>query len=203
MALLGGFFQVFHPFGLVGLLLIQGVPIRRFQLRQLLPGICEALAGGLAEPLGGLGFVFFCTPAPGVGGTQPPLGRRVAAVRQAAEAALGGGEVLGRVKPPHHQLYQAWALLRLPLAAQGAGGGGGCYGEDRGVLFVVAGPVVPAGGANHFCVVLFITYRAFPHGLSSPLPVYCLEAMARTTTRTVCSTRRSGTRMVNFLCCVL
>ena len=35
----------------------------------------------------------------------------------------------------------------------------------------VSGPVVPAGGADGGCVVLLVTYRAFPHGGSS-LVVY-------------------------------
>ena len=201
IAHLGGFFQILHPLGLVGLLLIarkQLVRHLRFQLLQPVPGrgiplfggfaeaiqgfpgVCVhpcavleaqtqlilrpgiALAGGLAEPLGGLGFVFFCAPAPGAGDSQPILGRRVAAVRQAAEAVLCGGRVLGRVIPVGDQVCQGRTLLCLPPAAQGAGGGGGCHREGGGVAFVVAGPVVPAVGADGG-IVLLVTYRAFPH----------------------------------------
>ena len=151
---------------------IQGFPGVRFypdavpeaQAQPVLgPGI--APPGGLVEPLGGPGVVLLRAEAPGVGNAQPPLGRRVAAVCQAAEAALGGGGVvLGRVKPFGHQLRQGRALLRLPLLAQGAGGLGGCHREGGGVAFVIAGPVVPAGGADGGCGVFLVTYGAFPHG---------------------------------------
>ena len=127
----------------------------------LRPGV--ALAGGPAEPFQGLGFVLFRAAALGAGDAQPPLGRRVAALRQAAEAVLCSGGVLGRVIPVRDQFRQLRALLCLPLAAQDVGGGGGCYREGGGVLFVVAGPVVPAVGADGGGVFL-VTYRAFPHG---------------------------------------
>ena len=127
----------------------------------LRPGV--ALAGGPAEPFQGLGFVLFRAAALGAGDAQPPLGRRVAAVRQAAEAVLCSGGVLGRVIPVRDQFRQLRALFCLPLAAQGAGGGGGCYCKGGGVLFVVAGPIIPAGGADGGGVFL-VTYRAFPHG---------------------------------------
>ena len=58
-------------------------------------------------------------------------------------------------------------ILAIYLAAQGAGGFGGCHRKGGGVLFVVAGPVVPAGGADCGYGVFLVTYRAFPHGGSS------------------------------------
>ena len=169
MVLFGGLFQVHQTPVPVGFLFILLIPL--FRRPVCGPGFAlgrgVSLPGGFAEPLHGLSLILFRAPAPGIGGAQPPLGRRVAAVRQAAEAALGGGSVLGRVKPPHHQLHQAWALLRLPRPAQGVGGFGGCHRESGGVLFIVAGPVIPASGADGGCGVFLVTYRAFPHGGSS------------------------------------
>ena len=175
---------------------------------QLKPGWDVALTGGLVEPLGGLDFVFFRAPATGAGDSQPILGRRVAAVCQAAEAALRCGAVIGVEEPFGHQFHQGRALLLPPLAAQGVGGGGGCHREGGGVLFIVAGPVVPASGADR-SVVFLVTYRAFPHDSLSFIRfnrfirAYGFCASTMISTMIACTSTRMGMVMEKRLCWVL
>ena len=135
---------------------------------ELCPGV--ALLGGFAVPADGQGFVLFYAFAVFVAKAQFGLRRGI--------ALFGGRSQIGQalesvrfLPVPLIPLLRRGALLCLPLAAQGAGRLGGCHREGGGVAFVIAGPVIPAGGADGGCVILLVTYRAFPHGGSS-LVVY-------------------------------
>ena len=64
----------------------------------------------------------------------------------------------------HQQLIQPRALLLLPFPPQSAGAFCACHGEGRGIVFIITAAVEPTGGAGGGCVVLLVTYRAFPHG---------------------------------------